>query len=65
MREQRFDLGCEEQLIAALRVKQRANTETIARQKQRPLAGVPDGECPLAVEPVHGLGTELLVADAG
>ena len=61
MREQRFDLGCEEQLIAALRVKQRANTETIARQKQRPLARVPDGECPLAVEPVHGVGAELLV----
>src|SRR5438067_1436557 len=50
VREQRLDLRREEELIAALRVEDRAHADPVAGQEQRTLACVPDRERPLTVE---------------
>ena len=61
MREQRLDLGGEQQLIVELRVKQRAYAEPIAREEQRAVARAPDRERPLPVELAHGVSAEVFV----
>src|SRR3979409_1044229 len=61
MREERLDLGGKQEVIAALRVKERSNAEAIAREKQRTRTRVPDRERPLAVELPHGVRAQFLV----
>ena len=53
--EERLDLGRKQQRVAGARVEQRPDADAIARQKQPPLACIPDGERPLSVEPLDAL----------
>ena len=49
-REKRLELGGENEDAGVIAVMQRLDAEAVARQKQPPLAGIPDGEGPHAVE---------------
>src|SRR5205823_3239941 len=60
MREECFDLGGEEQTAAADRIEQRPDAQPVARQEERAGPGVPNPECPLAVQVVDGGGAFLL-----
>src|SRR3546814_8368679 len=56
MREERLDLGSEEQRGAGLDVVERLDAEAVAGEPQRALAPVPDGEREHAVEALDGGG---------
>src|SRR5688500_4657376 len=61
IREERLDLGAEDELPWRTRIKKRPDTHPIAREKEPPAGFVPQRERPFAVHLVHAVFAVLRV----